>query len=38
MGYSTIEILAYVDDLALLENNLETVKHHCRKLPNKHYM
>lgn len=25
-------LLTYTDDLVLLENNLETVKQHCRKL------
>lgn len=34
MGNTTIGLLAYADDLALLGNNLYTVKQHCRKLIN----
>jgi len=34
MGNSTIRLLTYTDDLALLGNNIETVKLHYRKLIN----
>jgi hypothetical protein len=34
MGNTTIGLLAYSDDLALLRNNLDTVKENCRKLIN----
>lgn len=32
IGNTKICLLAYVDDLALLENNLDTVKQHYSKL------
>ncbi|KAL4103846.1 hypothetical protein QTP88_019181 [Uroleucon formosanum] len=34
MSNTTIGLLAYADDLALLGNNLDTVKQNCRKLIN----
>ncbi|VVC36480.1 Reverse transcriptase domain [Cinara cedri] len=34
MGNTTIGLLAYADDLAILGNNLDTVKQNCRKLIN----
>lgn len=34
MGNTTIGLLTYGDDLALLENDLDTVKQHCKKLIN----
>jgi hypothetical protein len=34
MGNTTIGLLAYADDLALLGNNLDTVIQYCRKLIN----
>lgn len=34
MDNTTIGLLAYADDLALLGNNLNTVKQHCKKIIN----
>lgn len=34
LGNMTIGLIAYADDLAVLGNNLETVKQHCKKLIN----